>query len=101
MPAKIASSMAGSPFFVPGILMRRFGRLTRANRSSEVEVERIADGALGIDDPAVHLASGQADEFRRQVGNQRFEAQALFEFRTPTGVSDVHRGVSYRGFAIA
>jgi len=26
MPAKIASSIAGTPSFVPGILMKRFGR---------------------------------------------------------------------------
>src|SRR6266404_1954477 len=32
MPAKIASSMAGSPSFVPGILMRRLGRKARACR---------------------------------------------------------------------
>ena len=30
MPAKIASSMAGSPSGVPGILMKRFGRAARA-----------------------------------------------------------------------
>ena len=33
MPAKIASSMAGSPSLVPGILMRRFGRPARACRA--------------------------------------------------------------------
>jgi hypothetical protein len=32
-PAKIASSMAGTPSFVPGILMKRFGRPARANSS--------------------------------------------------------------------
>src|SRR5213595_2976284 len=32
MPAKTASSMAGSPSLVPGILMRRFGRPARACR---------------------------------------------------------------------
>ena len=32
-PAKIASSMAGKPSGVPGILMNRFGRSARANSS--------------------------------------------------------------------
>ena len=32
-PAKIASSMAGSPSCVPGILMNRFGRAAFAKRS--------------------------------------------------------------------
>ena len=32
MPAKIASSMAGRPSFVPGILMNRLGRPARACR---------------------------------------------------------------------
>ena len=33
MPAKIASSIAGSPSFVPGILMKRFRRFARAKSS--------------------------------------------------------------------
>ncbi len=33
MPAKIASSMAGNPSFVPGILMNRLGRFARAYKS--------------------------------------------------------------------
>ncbi len=32
-PAKIASSMAGTPSLVPGILMKRLGRAARACRS--------------------------------------------------------------------
>jgi len=32
MPAKIASSMAGRPSLVPGILMKRFGRAARLKR---------------------------------------------------------------------
>ena len=33
IPAKMASSMAGRPSFVPGILMNRFGRPARACKS--------------------------------------------------------------------
>ena len=32
-PAKIASSIAGTPSLVPGILMKRFGRAARAESS--------------------------------------------------------------------
>ena len=47
----------------------------------KIEAEQLADAALGIHDLAVHLAGGQIDEFRRKIGDQRLEAQALFEFR--------------------
>src|SRR5262249_55599464 len=33
IPEKIASSIAGRPSFVPGILIKRLGRAARANRS--------------------------------------------------------------------
>jgi hypothetical protein len=43
---------------------------------------------------AVHLPCGQIDEFRRQIGNERLEAQAVFEFGTQGGVFRVHRMVA-------
>src|SRR5882672_3627877 len=59
MPTKIASSVAGSPSLVPGILIRRLGRCARACRSlasATVDSVSCASGETSSDTPTVHAA---------------------------------------------
>ena len=56
-----------------------------------VEAEKLAEAALGIHDLTVHLVGGHIHKSRRQIGQQRLEAQALFQFRGRVGVFRAHR----------
>ena len=58
---------------------------------AQVEAEEFAHAALGVFNFAVHLASGQIDELRRQISDERLEAEALFKFRTRVALCRAHR----------
>ena len=56
----------------------------------KIEVEKLADAALGVHDFTVHLAGGQINEFGRKIGEQGLEAQALFKLGERVGIFPVH-----------
>jgi len=53
---------------------------------AHIDAEAFADAALGVFNFVIHLARGEVHEFRRQIGNERLEAQARLEFRVGAGV---------------
>ena len=93
-PAKIASSMAGRPSLVPGILMKRLGRPARAWRAlGRGEGAGRVVGQQGRDlqrDPSVHTVGlivdrpkqigGLPEVVQRQLEEQRLARLAFLQF---------------------
>jgi hypothetical protein len=61
---------------------------------AKADPREFAHTALGACNFAVHLPGRQIDESRRQIGDERLEAQAVFEFGTQGGVFRAHRMVA-------
>ena len=57
---------------------RRLGRPLPKRR--QVQAEALADAALGVFNLGVDLVGGKVDELQREIGDQRLESQACFEF---------------------
>ena len=99
-PAKIASSMAGSPSLVPGILMKRLGRPARACKSlaaaSVLAVSWARRGDTSNDThpstPFVFSADrskqvgGLGDVLERQLEEQLLARLEVLEFLADRGV---------------
>ena len=73
MPAKIASSMAGSPSGVPGILMRRFGRPARACRA--LAAARVLPVSCASSGDTSSDTQPSTPRVRSQIGRNRSAAR--------------------------
>ncbi len=76
--------IGGRRAFVGPIQVRQSEESRRLGRplpeAGQIDPEALADATLGVPDQAVYIRGGNVDKLRRQIGDQRLESQAGFEF---------------------